>query len=87
MLIMTKDYVLYNLKEAAEELGRTIGGIEADSDYGDEEFEIAVTHLYHHLNTAWNARHASPDHVNACATADFKRWRQFPTDINMSLGL
>ena len=60
---MTKDYVLYNLREAAEELGR-----------------------YHHLNTAWNARHASADDVTACTAADFKRWRQFPTDINMSLG-
>jgi len=84
---MTKDYVLYNLKEAAEELSRTIGEIEVDADYGDEEFEIAVTHLYHHLNTAWNARHASAGDVTACTAADFKRWRQFPTDINMSLGL
>jgi hypothetical protein len=87
MVTMTKDYVLHNLKEAAEELGRTIREIETDSDYGEEEFEIAMIHLYSHLNTAWNGRHASPDQVKACAAADFKRWRQFPTDINMSLVL
>jgi len=84
---MNKDYVLYNLREAAEELGRTIAEIEVDSDYGDEEFQIAVAHLYHHVNTAWNARHASAIQVEACVAADFARWRQFPPDIDMTLGL
>jgi hypothetical protein len=84
---MTKDYVLYNLGEAAEELGRTLKEIESDSDYGDEDFYVAMAHIYHHLNTAWNARHASADRAAACTAEDFARWRQFPADIDMTLGL
>ena len=83
---MNKEYVLYNLREAAEELRRTIAEIEADSDYHDEELQAATAHAYHHLNTAWNARHASAAQVEACSRSDFARWRQFPSDIDLSSG-
>ena len=84
---MTKDYVLYNLREAAAELDLTIKDIEAVKDYGDDEFRAAMAHLYHHLNTAWNARREPADRVAAGADEDFARWRQFPPDIDMMLRL
>lgn len=82
---MTKDYLLWNLREASEELTRTIHDLETDSDYGNEELAVALNHLYHHLNTAWNARHASRARVQECSAEDFLAWRQFPADIDMTL--
>jgi hypothetical protein len=40
-----------------------------------------MEHLYHHLNTAWNARDESPEGVAATSEEDFQRWRQFPEDL------
>lgn len=78
---MNREWVLFNLREAAEELNRTISDIERTPDYGDAEFSVAIQHLYHHVNTAWNGRDASPERATACAEGDFDVWRQFPTDI------
>ena len=78
---MKKKYVLYNLKEAREELDRTISDIQEDPDYGD--FVVAIQHLYHHINTAWNARDASEDETEQCSQENFKKWSQFPTDLDM----
>ena len=78
---MNREWVLFHLREVEAELRRTIDEIEATPDYGSGEFSVAVTHAYHHLNTAWNSRDESEAKVQACEEADFLRWRQFPTDI------
>jgi len=78
---MNVEYVLWNLREAAEELTRTIQEIERDPNFGQPELLVAMTHLYHHLNTAWNARHATAEQAATCTQQDFDRWRQFPRDI------
>jgi len=80
---MNREFVLFNLREAAEEIARTISEIEATPDYGFGEFSVAVQHLYHHVNTAWNAQNASPERAHACSQEDFDAWRQFPRDIEM----
>ena len=82
---MTRDYVLWNLREAAEELSKTIESLRTDSDYGDSELAVAMSHLYHHLNTAWNARNATRLQVEKCSAEDFLAWRQFPPDVDMTL--
>jgi hypothetical protein len=81
---MNKDYVLYNLIEAKEELDRTIQELQLELEYGDPEFSVAMQHLYHHLNTAWNARNATVERTNECSDSDYKAWRKFPTDIDMN---
>lgn len=78
---MNTDWVLYNLREAAKELSRMVSDIETTPDYGYGEFFVAMQHLYHHVNTAWNGRDASPQRVTACLEEDFDAWRRFPTDI------
>lgn len=78
---MNREHTLRHLREAEGELHRTIQKIEHESEYGDGEFSVAMGHLYHHLNTAWNARDESPERVSACTDADFDSWRQFPQDI------
>jgi hypothetical protein len=80
---MNRDHTLFHLREAAEELQRTIGAVESTPEYDYGEFVVAMQHLYHHLNTAWNARDESSERVAACSDGDFVRWRQFPQDLGL----
>jgi len=78
---MNKDWVLFHLKEAQEELNRTIVEIDNQEDYDYGEFVVAMGHLYHHLNTAWNSQKATEEQVKLNSEEDFFNWRQFPKDI------
>lgn len=74
---MNKKHVLFHLKEAKEELDRTIEEIERDAE--NYSLYVAMMHLYSHLNTAWNARERDPNHQET--DADFYHDRQFPKDL------
>ena len=78
---MNREWVLFHLREAQEELQRTIAEFESTPDYGSGEFAVAMAHAYHHLNTSWNSRDEEPDVVAACNKTEFLAWRQFPSDI------
>jgi hypothetical protein len=78
---MNRQLVISNLREAAEELAGTIRELETTPDYGYGEFSVAMRHLYHHLNTAWNARDASAERAAMCSEEDFNAWRKFPEDL------
>ena len=78
---MNREWVLFHLREAEEELRRTIAEIESTPEYGYGEFIVAITHAYHHINTAWNSKNESQARVNACVEEDFQQWRQFPSDV------
>ena len=80
---MNRDYVLWNLREAAAAMSEIIRGIEGDPEYEQGAYGTDMMHLYHHVNTAWNARHESAEVVQTCSAEDFQRWRRFPEDINM----
>jgi hypothetical protein len=80
-MAMNKEWVVWNLKEAQKELTRTIADLESDSEYDYPEFSVAMAHLYHHLNTAWNSRDVSEQVASECSQENFDRWRQMPTDI------
>jgi len=79
---MNKQWVLFHLKEATEGLQKAMGHIESRSSV--EEFEIAIAHAYHHLNTAWNSRFITDEKARNHTDWDFTEWRQFPTDLNLS---
>jgi hypothetical protein len=80
---MNREWVLHNLREAEQELRQTIAEIESTADYGYGEFVVAMSHAYHHLNTAWNSRDEAEAVVRECSAENFERWRQFPNDIYM----
>ena len=82
---MNREWILLHLKEAHEELTRVIEECEKSSDYDAGEYLVAMTHLYDHLNTAWNSKDASIEEVRTCSTGSFGKWRQFPSDIDMSV--
>jgi hypothetical protein len=80
---MNKDWILFHLREASEELLRTIGEFETASNYSEAEFRVAAEHIYNHLNTAWNSRNADPTHLARHSEREFFAWRDFPPDITM----
>jgi hypothetical protein len=80
---MNKGWILSHLREAQEELTPTIAKIDAAKSVDEIEFQIAMGHMYNHLNTAWNARTASDQQISAQSADDLYRWREFPVDISM----
>ena len=78
---MNKHWILFHLHEAQEELTRTIDELESNPDYLETEFQIAMAHIYHHLNTGWNSRALDHERTALCSEHDFDVWRSFPTDI------
>ena len=81
---MNREHTLFHLQEASEELARIINEIKTDKSYSSAELYVSMTHLYHHINTAWNAREVSPSQAQECSEENFKLWQQFPTDIGLS---
>ena len=75
---MNKSYILYNLKEAYAQISETIAEFESNSDYGFPEFKVEMEHIYHHLNTAWNAQNSTEQESNECSEENFQLWRRFP---------
>lgn len=82
---MNKEYMLYNLKEASEQLTEIIKNLEVNDNYDYGEYIVEMQHLYHHVNTAWNARESTKEESNQCIEEDFEKWRQFPKDIYMGI--
>lgn len=80
---MNKDYILYNLREAIDGILSTIKEIENDPEYEYGNYVVDMRHIYHHVNTAWNARDADKKRTDECSQKDFDMWRQFPKDMEM----
>ena len=80
---MNKRWILTHLREAHEELTRTIEKIEADPEADEIVFEIAIAHMFNHLNTAWNSRAVTDDKIAKMTKDDFYAWRAYPKDISM----
>ena len=82
---MNHQAILIQLREAKEELDRTIEKIANDPSFDFERFQVAMNHVYHHLNTAWNGRDASSERHRKCSQKDFDTWRKFPKASDFSL--
>jgi hypothetical protein len=82
---MNHKVVLFHLREAKEELDQTIAEIASQPDYDSAEFRVAMSHLYHHLNTAWNGRDQTDEQFKICTDLDFARFRKFPQDADLLL--
>jgi hypothetical protein len=80
-----RSVVLFHLREAADQLKQTIQELEGSGDYGTEEFQVDMGHLYHHLNTAWNGRDQTDGQHANCTDEDFKRFRVFPAESELFL--
>ncbi len=81
---MNTQWVLFHLQEALDELSRTVRELDKDAELGEEELQVALTHVSHHLNTAWNSRAKTDAETAEASETDFHRWRAFPADIPLS---
>jgi hypothetical protein len=81
---MNKDYIIFNLRAAAEKLEQTVKGLQEDQKYGERKLMAAMKYAYRHMNTAWNARTCTEQAAQQCTMEDVERWRQFPSDIDPS---
>ena len=75
---MNKENIVFHLQEAKEELDRIISEFQRNPEYESAEYLVQMSHLYHHINTAWNSRDASEKEVEECSEENFNKWRQFP---------
>ena len=82
---MNKEYIIYNLREAQEEIEETIQNLETDTEYEFGDYIVAMSHLYHHINTAWNARDAGELEVEECSENNFAKWRKMPSTDELFL--
>lgn len=81
---MNRDYIIFNLRAAVENLEQTVKELQEDPKYGERKFMAAMKDAYRHMNTAWNARKCTEQAVQQCTVEDAEQWRQFPSDIDPS---
>lgn len=77
---MNRRVVIFHLREAAEELNRTVEQLAKDAKLSEETLGAAMGHAYHHLNTAWNGRNQTDKQFRICTDKDFNRFRKFPKE-------
>lgn len=80
---MNLKYIRYNLEEAQEEIENIMTQLKRGEPYDQSQFYSSMQHLIHHINIAWNSRHASPVETENATDDDLKRWGKFPTDITL----
>jgi hypothetical protein len=80
---MNKRVILFHLTEAAEQLNKTIENIRNDPEYEIGDYRPEMSHLYHHLNTAWNGRNLTEEEHHAAD--NFAVLRKFPTNLDLLL--
>ena len=75
---MNTRYVLFNLREAAEDLQKTISAAEVD----DESLMAAwLPFVYRKLNRAWNCRHLQDIALEQETDDAFEAKCDFPRDL------
>lgn len=80
---LNKDYIAWHLQEAANEIASILKEMETDPEWEIGSFSVGMRHLFHHVNSAWNARHASETEVSECSEDNFEKWRKYPTDLEI----
>ncbi len=79
---LTWSIVRSNLREAAGQLEDTLARIDRDDPPSEAELAIQLSHAYHHLNVAWNARRASPTEYRHLSEDQFARWGRYPRTMS-----
>ncbi len=81
-MLVNKDWVLYQLRQARGEIDGVIDRLESNSDDIESEFKACMTNVYQRLNSAWNSRVESSD--SSYDYEDFIESRKHSSDMNCS---
>ena len=69
-----------NIAEAVEEL-QALERKASAGDLSEEQLQVGLQHVYHHLNFAWNVRRVSTAEYSRLTQAQFEEWGKYPADI------
>ena len=78
---MNKKIVISNLEEAANELEAILARLSTDIEYSEDQFQVNLEHVYHHLNMAWNIRHTTSELYANMTDDQFNEWSKFPKEM------
>jgi hypothetical protein len=78
---MNTRFIASNLEEATEELHRLTARAKAGEEIPFEDFHVAMAHIYHHLNSAWNGRNITREEWQQCTDENYEKWQRFPQDL------
>ncbi len=70
--------LLYELSGAHEAPGNLFNEMNDDGKIDEVEFRIQLSHIYRHLNTAWNSRNRD----SVATDAEHASEALFPNDLN-----
>jgi len=70
--------MLYDLDEVREHIESLIKDMQEDEEFCQIDLDVHLSHIYQHLNRAWNARNMSTD----LASEKFEEISKFPTDLS-----
>jgi hypothetical protein len=73
--------ILYNITEAREQLQEIESRVAHGEKMNEFEFQIMLEHAYHHLNFAWNIRHAPTKKYANLTNEDFNLWSKYPKEL------
>jgi hypothetical protein len=76
--------ILYNIAEAREQLEQIEDRAKGAKKPDEAELQVMLEHAYHHLNFAWNIRHASTARYRNLSDEDFNECSKFPKDMEES---
>ena len=80
--IVNWDILSSNIQEAIDELIKLKSEITSANKPTEIQFEIALRHAYHHMNTSWNARHESMEKWKNQDDESFMQWGRFPAGLD-----
>ena len=77
--------LMYELEDAHEHLSNLINDMNEnkgadDDDFCEIDFSVQLSHIYAHLNIAWNSRNLTKDYK----IKDRGKLSQFPNDLKPS---
>ena len=78
------DVILYNIREAREQLQAIESQVNDGNPPLKGEFQVMIEHAYHHLNFAWNVKEVSTKKYANLSDDDFNKWSKFPKEIKAS---
>jgi len=79
---VNRELVLHELREAHDALSQLLHEAQRDPEWGIGDLVAEMPHLYHHINTAWNARNSS-NAIGQASAKEFRDWSAFPNDLPM----
>jgi hypothetical protein len=80
---MNWEIVLYNIRDAREQLQEIERRINDGNPPSEGEFHVQIEHAFHHMCFAWNIRRVSSKRYANLSTADFDEWSKFPAEIEI----